>query len=181
MIYIFLADGFEEIEALCPLDIMLRAGLDVKTVSISDNEYVKGSHGITVKADMLIKDISISDKPELVMLPGGMPGTKNLDSSKDVRSFIEDADKRGAYIAAICAAPSVLGNMGLLNGKEAVCYPGFEGSLKGAKLSESKVVKDGNIITAKGMGVSLEFALLIVATICGSEAADKIKMSVMAG
>ena len=181
MVYIFLADGFEEIEALCPLDIMLRAGLEVKTVSINGSETVTGSHGIRVYADKVIDDISLSDKPELVMLPGGMPGTKNLEACETVHDFINDAVKRNAYVAAICAAPLVLGKMGLLDGREAICYPGFEEHLKGAALSQSKVVKDGNIITAKGMGVSLEFALKLVETLCGSEVSEKIKLSVMAG
>ena len=179
MIYLFLADGFEEIEALCPLDILRRAGLDVKTVGIGGKREIVGAHKISVLADVADTELS-PDSPELIILPGGMPGTKNLEASDVVISAIRDADERGAFIAAICAAPSILGKMGLLCGKEAICYPGFEGYLDGATLSKEKVVRDGKIITAAGMGVALEFALCIVETLLGKEKADEIARQVIA-
>ena len=179
MIYVFLADGFEEIEALCPLDILRRAGFDVMTVGVGNKYEIVGAHGISVKAD--IKDSDFSDKdPTLIMLPGGMPGTKNLEASKAVRSAIKDAIACDAFIAAICAAPSILGKMGLLDGKEAICFPGFEQYLTGAKLSEKKVVRDGRIITAAGMGVALEFGLCIVEALSGKEKADAIATQILA-
>ena len=125
MVYMFLAQGFEEIEALCPLDLMRRAGVDIKTVAVGGGEFVTGSHGISVKADM--KDTDFADKsPEMVILPGGMPGAKNLDESPIVDFFLSKAVCDGAYIASICAAPMVPGKRGFLSGKRATCYPGFE-------------------------------------------------------
>ena len=179
MIYIFLADGFEEIEALCPLDILRRAGFDVKTVGVGGKYDIVGAHGISVRAD--IKDTEFCDKePTLIMLPGGMPGTKNLDESKAVHYAIKDALSCGAYIAAICAAPSILGKMGLLLGKEAICYPGFEDQLEGATISDKHLVLDGNILTAAGMGVALDMGLEIVRIFCGAEKANALRSAVIA-
>lgn len=173
MIYIFLADGFEEIEALCPLDILRRAGLEVVTVGIGGKREIIGAHGICVLADIADIDLVLGE-PELILLPGGMPGTKNLEASGVVRAAILDAHSRESFIAAICAAPSVLGKMGLLDGVEATCFPGFEQYLVGSTLSEKKVVRDGHFITAKGMGVALEFGLCIVEALLGKEKADEI-------
>ena len=178
MIYMFLANGFEEIEALCPLDLLRRAGLEVTTVGIG-GEMIRGSHGITVQADMpdgLFADAA----PDMIILPGGMPGSKNLDASRTVDAALKAASRRGAYIAAICAAPFVLGRRGLLEGKEAICYPGFENELTGAKISDKKVVRDGNIITAAGMGVALEFGLELIKVLKGEEAAEAIRAAVLA-
>jgi len=177
MIYIFLAEGFEEIEALCPLDIMRRAGLSVKTVGIGSNE-ITGSHGITVKADIRDTEFDGSDA-EMIFLPGGMPGTLNLASSKIVTDAITEAVKKQKYIAAICAAPSILGDMGLLQGKEAICYPGFEQRLDGAIISSNTVAADGKIITAAGMGVALEMSLLIVELLCGKIRSDELRAAVI--
>lgn len=178
MIYMFLANGMEEIEALCPLDIMRRAGLDVTTVGIGGRE-ITGAHGITVKAD--ITDGEYADNaPKLIFLPGGMPGTLNLAASKTVISAIETAIKNDAYIAAICAAPSILGDMGILRGKEAICYPGFEDRLTGASISEKRVVLDGKILTAAGMGVALDMGLTIVEIFCGKDSATDLRRSVIA-
>ena len=176
MIYMFLATGFEEIEALCPLDIMRRAGLDVKTVGVGGNEIL-GAHGICVKADITDEEFdAIKEKNiDMVFLPGGMPGTLNLAASKTVTEAINDAFKSQSYIAAICAAPSILGDMGLLMDKEAICYPGFEDRLKGAKISKNKIVRDGNIITAAGMGVAYGMGLLLVEILCGKEKADHLR------
>ncbi len=178
MIYFFLADGFEEVEAICPLDILRRAGLEVKTVGIGKREIV-GAHGITITADLL--DIEYNDAaPELVFLPGGMPGTLNLLASDVVKKAVLTANKNGAYIAAICAAPMILGELGLLRGKEAICYPGFEDKLTGAVISDKKVVADGRILTAAGMGVALEFGLLIVSALKGEEKANELRETVIA-
>ena len=153
MIYVFLANGFEEIEALAPVDILRRAELEVKTVGVG-GKTITGSHGITVTADIEEKDVTTDDM-ELMILPGGMPGTLNLEKSPIVTTCAEYCAKNDIYLAAICAAPSVLGHLGLLNGKEAICFPGFEGELKGATISEKPVCVDGKIVTAKGMGVAV--------------------------
>lgn len=177
MIYMFLANGFEEIEALLPLDLMRRAGLEAKTVGIGGID-ITGSHGITVKADML--DTALSDSaPECVILPGGMPGTKNLDASAVVHKALDDALASEALICAICAAPMVLGKRGILCGKNATCFPGFEEYLEGATVG-GRVVRDGRVITAIGMGAALEFGIEIVATLLSRDAADKLFAAVLA-
>lgn len=180
MIYMFLADGFEEVEALCPLDLLRRAGLEVTTVAVGGKETVTGSHGIVVHAD--IPDVMYRDSaPDMIILPGGMPGSTHLDESRVVDSALKVASKKGAYLCAICAAPLVLGKRGYLEGKRAICYPGFEEYLKGATVSETEsVVRDGNIITAKGMGVALDFGLELVRVMKDDETADRIKASIFA-
>lgn len=177
MVYLFLANGFEEIEALCPLDLLRRAGVEVITVGIG-SEVIRGSHGITVHAD--IPDIMYRDaSPDMIILPGGMPGAKNLDESKTVDIAIKTANKKGAYIAAICAAPFVLGKRGLLDGKDATCFPGFEDELHGANIiTDRGVVVDGNMITARGMGVAQKFGLTLVSLLCGDEVAKNIEKSI---
>lgn len=178
MIYMFLANGFEESEAIVPLDILRRAGLEVTTVGIGGDAVV-GSHGIRVGAD--IPDMFYRDaRPDMIILPGGMPGTNNLDASPIVDAAIRAADRCGAYICAICAAPSILGKRGFLEGKEAICYPGFEKYLKGARISDKKVVTDGKIITAAGMGVAAEFGLALVTALKGFDEAMRIKTSIRA-
>lgn len=178
MIYMFLANGFEEVEALCPLDLLRRAGLEVTTVGVG-GDTVQGSHGIVVHAD--IPDVMYRDaQPDMVILPGGMPGSTNLDSSRVVDSAIRAAYKNNAFVAAICAAPMILGKRGMLEGKEAICYPGFEKYLEGAKISEKSVVRDGNVITAKGMGVALEFGLTLVSALKGEKEATRIRSAVCA-
>lgn len=178
MIYMFLANGFEEIEALCPLDLLRRAGLEVTTVGIG-GEMIQGSHGITVAADMP-EGMYADAKPDMLILPGGMPGSKHLDESRVVDTALKVAAKNGSLIAAICAAPMVLGHRGLLEGKEAICYPGFESHLTGARISEKRVVRDGNVITAAGMGVALEFGLALVAALKGQDTADALRRAVLA-
>ena len=169
MIYMFLADGFEEIEALCPLDLFRRAELDVTTVGVGKSQ-ITGAHGITVTADMTDADFTSADL-EMIFLPGGMPGTLNLADSEVVMNALRYASNNDKYIAAICAAPSILGDEGLLHDKSAVCYPGFEEQLKGAKISSKRVVRDGKFITAAGMGVALEFGLELVKLLCGEDKA----------
>lgn len=180
MIYMFLADGFEEVEALCPLDILRRAGLEVTTVGIGGKDVIRGAHGIIVHADL--PDIMYRDSdPDMLILPGGMPGSKNLDESRIVDSALRAASRKGAYLAAICAAPMVLGKRGYLEGKRAVCFPGFEEYLTGATVDEENtVVHDGNIVTAKGMGAAFDFGLELVRCLKNDGTAEKIRDSVFA-
>ena len=178
MVYFFIAEGFEEIEALCPIDLLRRAGVEVKTVGIGGN-MITGAHGITVMTDVTDKDF-VCKAPDMIFLPGGMPGTLNLAASETVTDAIKTAIVRDAYIAAICAAPSILGDAGLLAGKEAICYPGFEDRLTGAKISDKRVIRDGNIITAAGMGVALDFGLEIVKLFCGEDKAEALRHAVIA-
>ena len=175
--YIFLADGFEEIEAIAPIDIFRRAGIEVTTVSISSDKTVKGAHGIIVTADNLFDDSNFSDN-DILYLPGGMPGTKNLDAHDGLKKLIQKQIDGKKTLAAICAAPSILGKMGLLNGKEAICYPGFENQLFGAILSDKKIVKSDNILTAKGAGVAVQFALKLVEELQGKSLSEKIASSI---
>ena len=178
MIYMFLAEGFEEIEALCPLDLIRRAGIDAKTVGVG-SDLITGAHGITVRADITDNEFEYNDV-DMIFLPGGMPGTLNLAKSETVVNAIKKAVDSNAYIAAICAAPSILGDMGLLCGKEAICYPGFEDRLTGATVSDKKVVLDGKILTAAGMGAALDMGLEIVKIFCGNESASKLRSAVIA-
>lgn len=174
MVYVFLADGFEEIEALCPIDLMRRADIDVTTVSISGNKTVTGAHNIKVEADLLMDKLCIDELPELILLPGGMPGALNLSKDARLTSLIRSAYASGCKLAAICAAPFILGELGLLENKAATCYPGFESALKGAVLSGERVVTDGGIITAVGMGASAHFGLEIIRVLRGAELSQKI-------
>ncbi len=179
MVYMFLANGFEEVEALCPLDLLRRAGVEVTTLGVG-GESVVGAHGIVVSADM--PEIMYRDSsPEMIILPGGMPGAENLDNSRIVDAAVRAASKNGAYLAAICAAPMILGKRGVLSGKRAVCFPGFEKYLDGAEIEHEKtVVRDGNIITAKGMGAAFEFGLALVEALKGKDVAERIRASVFA-
>jgi 4-methyl-5(b-hydroxyethyl)-thiazole monophosphate biosynthesis len=176
-VYIFLADGFEEIEAIAPIDIFRRAKIEVITISISYNKTVSGSHGILVIADSLFSEADFNDN-DMLYLPGGKLGTENLDAHEGLKDLISKQTLENKKLAAICAAPSILGKMGILNGKEAICYPGFENKLQGAILSENKIVKSGNIYTAKGAGVAVQFALKLVEELKGSELAQQIADSI---
>lgn len=172
-VYFLLADGFEEVEALLPIDILLRGGICVKKLSVTGNLAVTGSHGITVMADALCKD-SLPDAAMLVF-PGGMPGATTLDAYQNTTALCAEAERNGAHLAAICAAPLVLGKRGYLNGKRAVCYPGFEEYLHGAHVPNARVVTDGNVTTAVGMGAAGEFGLALLAILSGDEVANKVK------
>ena len=176
MIYLFLAEGFEEIEALTPVDVLRRAGLELKTVAVGENKTMKGAHGIEVVADILESELD-DTTPEAVILPGGMPGTLNLEESPVVIDILMRAMINNSLVCAICAAPSILGICGYLKHKNATCYPGFEQYLDGANFTDERVVRDGNIITAKGMGCAAEFALMIVEALCGKEKADEVALS----
>ncbi|HJV76827.1 MAG TPA: DJ-1 family glyoxalase III [Paludibacter sp.] len=175
--FIFLADGFEEIEAIAPIDIFRRAEFEVTTISISNSKTVKGAHGISVVADSLFSEADFTDN-DILYLPGGMPGTKNLDAHEGLKNLIRKQVLEDRHIAAICAAPSILGKMGLLKGKEAICYPGYEDQLQGAILSDNKTVKSGSIHTAKGAGVAVQFALKLVEELKGKKKAEQITNSI---
>ena len=177
-IFVFLAEGFEEIEALTPVDVLRRAGLSVQTVSIMDEQVVAGAHGVPVLADVMFADVNPEDA-EMILLPGGLPGATNLDAHEGLGQMIQDFAKEEKPLAAICAAPLVLGNRGLLQGKKATCYPGFETYLQGAEYTAALVEKDGNIITGKGPGAAMEFAFAIVEKYCGIDKVNELKQGMM--
>lgn len=176
MIYFFLANGFEEIEALAPADVLRRSGLDVSLVGVG-SKTVTGSHGISVVCNITDGEISLDSNVQGIFLPGGMPGTLNLEKSETVNKAIDYCVQNGLLIAAICAAPSILGHKGLLNGKKAVCFPGFEDELIGAKLRNEFICEDKNIMTAKGMGSAVEFGVRIAAYFNGIEKARSVRNS----
>ncbi len=173
MIYVFLANGFEEVEALAPVDLLRRAGKQVTLVGIGGEE-IQGAHGITVRAD--IPDVLFRDpNPEAILLPGGMPGAKNLDASPVVDTAIRVTAKNGGYVCAICAAPYLLGKRGLLKGKKATCYPGFEPELTGATVTGERLVQDDRFVTAMGPGVAVEYGFLLVELLAGKDKADELR------
>ena len=176
MIYAFLAEGFEETEAIAPIDILKRCGKEVVTVGIGGGE-ITGAHGITVVADITDSDMILTDKVEMIVLPGGMPGTLNLEKNEAVQSAVSFCAENGKYIGAICAAPSILGKLGLLDGKKATCFPGFEQFLTGAEFTGEPVNIDGNIITARGAGVAVDFGLALAKVLCGEAKAEKLRQS----
>ena len=174
MIYVLLADGFEEIEAIEPIDILRRCGIDVLTASVMGRKEVEGAHSINVVADMHAEDIN-PENMDLLFLPGGGKGHELLDASNTAHALINYAVANGKYIAAICAAPSILGRKQLLDGKKATCYPGFEKYLYGAECVSDKVVVDGKIITGKGAGAAAEFGFVIAELLKDISTADEIK------
>ena len=176
--YVFLADGFEEIEGLTVVDILRRAGADTQTVSVMGRKEITGSHRITLQADLVFEETSFEDGT-LFVLPGGMPGTKHLGAHEGLTSLLKKAAAEGKRVAAICAAPSVLGDLGLLEGKHAVCYPGFEDRLKGAQVEFTPVVTDGNITTSRGMGTAIPFALSLSAQLTGTEKAEELAKGII--
>lgn len=176
-LYAFLADGFETVEALGVVDIMRRGGVEVCTVSISDRLEVVTSHNITVLADKLFADCDFSDA-DVIFLPGGMPGTKKLEAHEGICRLIDKAFAEEKYIAAICAAPSILGHRGILKGKRATCYPGYEDELDGAMATGGGFCVDGKIITGKGMGKTIDFALAILKLLTDKENALEVKSKI---
>ena len=177
MVYLFLAEGFEEIEALTPVDILRRGRVDITTVGVGGRE-IKGSHGIVVKADISTAELDTSDM-EAVILPGGMPGTKNLEADSTVVSTVMECYDNGGVVGAICAAPSVFGHMGILRGRRATAFPGFEAELEGAVGGADGYVEvDGNVITARGMGVSVDFGLALLSALKGKETAEKVRSAI---
>lgn len=172
MVYVLLADGFEEVEAIEPIDILKRGGIDVVTVGVS-GKTVTGAHGIPVTADIEIDGVN-TENMRLLMLPGGA-GHEILDASNKVHALINYAVSHGIYIASICAAPSILGKKMLLEDKRATCFPGYEKYLYGAHVTGEKAVIDGNFITGKGAGAASEFGFLLLETLSDKETADRIK------
>ncbi|MBQ7433911.1 MAG: DJ-1/PfpI family protein [Lachnospiraceae bacterium] len=177
MIYTFLANGLEEVECLAVVDILRRAKEEVKLVSVTGAREVTGSHQITIKADALIEDVDFT-QADLLFLPGGMPGTVNLGNCELLCRQLQAFAAEGKRLAAICAAPSVLGQLGILKGKAATCYPGFEEKLTGATVTTAGVVTDGNVTTAKGLGVALELGLELVKLLQGAEQSEGIRASI---
>lgn len=172
MVYTLLAEGFEEIEALTVVDILRRADISVKTVSVTGDKIVTGGHGISVQTDIGIDEADVSD---MLFLPGGMPGVTNLENNTKAVALINDYIAQGKFVSAICAAPSILGKLNLLNGKKAVCYPGFEEYLKGAEVLSEAVARDGNIFTSRGAGTAAYLGFAIVELFKGKELANKLK------
>lgn len=177
-VYVFLADGFEEIEGLTVVDVLRRAGLEVETISIMGRKEVAGSHGICVMADRVFEEKNLEDGA-LYVLPGGLRGMQNLHAHEGLAKLIIRADEEGKRIAAICAAPSILGDMGLLRGKTAVCYPGFEEHLEGATVTQQPVEISDNITTSRGMGTALPFALSLAEQLAGKESADRVAEGIL--
>ena len=160
-VYAFLATGFEEVEALAPVDVLRRGGVDIQTVSITGQREVEGAHGVTILADLLLDECPFDDA-DLLMLPGGMPGAQHLDSCLPLQQALVQHHRKGKLVTAICAAPMVLGHLGLLQGRRATCYPGFEKYLTGATYTAQLFQEDGNIITGEGPAASLPYAYRIL-------------------
>lgn len=178
MIYVFLAEGFEETEALAPVDLLRRASKNVVTVGVGDN-IITGSHGIPVVTDTIAQEIRLDDELEMIVLPGGMPGTLNLEKSRYVQTAIDYCVQNNKFIGAICAAPSILGHKGLLNGKKAVCYTGFETQLDGAVIGTGAVEEDGIFITARGAGAAVEFGLKLVEKAVSPEESKRQRAAIL--
>ena len=177
-IFVHLAEGFEEIEAVTIIDVLRRAGLNVITVSVTGKHQVTGSHQIGIRADLLFEEVDYS-KGMLIILPGGMPGAKHLNEHQGLNARIIEYKENGKFLAAICAAPLVLGNLGILKGKKAVCYPGFESYLVGSDLSSKPFMTDGKIITGRGVGAALQFSLEIVRILNGEESAENLRKAML--
>lgn len=173
MVYMVLANGFEEIEAIEPLDILRRGGVDVKTVSVMGTKSVKGAHGIEITADITTSDVDL-DAMDMIILPGGA-GHELLDASNDVHAMLNHAVAYNKYIAAICASPSILGKKMFLSGKKATCYPGFEKYCYDAEMTSEKAVKDGLVITGKGPGAAADFGFMLLKTLKGEDVANELK------
>ena len=174
--YLFLATGFEEIEAIATIDVLRRAGLNVVTVSVESSKQVEGSHGVVVTADTLLEANDYSDS-SILILPGG---TVRLGEFDFLNKLLVSQNNAGKPIAAICAAPSLLGRLGILEGKEATCYPGFEEYLQGAKVVDKRVAADGNVITGRGPGCTVEFALKIVEVLLGQAKRQEVAEALIA-
>lgn len=175
---IFFANGLEEIEGLTVVDMFRRAHLDIEIVSVTGDRTITGSHNITIQADRLFEEMNFDDV-EMFILPGGMPGTKHLRAHEPLCELLKKAASDGRYIAAICAAPSVPGELGLLSGRRATCYPGFEDRLTGARATTDSVVVDGHMITSRGMGTAIPFAAELIALLKDRETAESLKKSII--
>ncbi|MBO5461272.1 MAG: DJ-1/PfpI family protein [Ruminococcus sp.] len=175
---VFLADGFEEIEGLTVVDILRRAGVCVETVSIMKDKEINGAHGIKVQADVMFADADFSEC-DMLVLPGGMPGTLHLKEHAGLAKLLVKFHEEKKYVAAICAAPSVLGGLGILRGKKACCYPSFEEALDTEYVVFDPVAEDGHVITSRGMGTAIPFALKLTEVLCGEEKAQEISKSII--
>ncbi len=180
MIYMFLADGFEEIEAISPLDILRRAGLEIKTVSINESLEVEGAHGIVVRADTVLSEISESEG-EMFILPGGSRGTENLEACEALREILVRANEKEKYIAAICAAPTILAKMGLLARRRATCYPSLAGVMleNSVKYKSDKVVLDSHFITSEGAGTAADFGFALAEKFISRRDVDSLRLSMV--
>lgn len=171
--FVFLATGFEEIEATGTVDILRRGGIETKVISITDQYKITGAHGMEYTADSLLADTDFSEADALI-LPGGMPGSSNLNACNPLKELLVEQYRQQKIVAAICAAPLVLGGLGLLKGRKATCYPGFEPTLIGATVTGGAVEKDGHVITGKGPGLVFDFGLALVATLKSDSAAEEV-------
>ena len=177
-VYIFLADGFEDIEGLTVVDLMRRADIDIKTVSIKETKEITTSHGINMQTDLVFSETDFADA-DLLVLPGGMPGTKYLGEYQPLCDLLTDFYNKGGKVAAICAAPTVLASLGFLEGRKATAYPSCMDGLAGAERSLEKVVVDGNVTTSRGLGTAVDFALSLIGQLLGEKKADEIAESVV--
>jgi 4-methyl-5(b-hydroxyethyl)-thiazole monophosphate biosynthesis len=175
---IFFATGYEEIEALTVVDILRRAGEEITMVSITDERSVTSSHGVEVTMDKVLSEVNF-DETDVIVLPGGMPGTKNLEACEALMEQVDAFVKAGKTVAAVCAAPSILGHRGHLKGKKACSFPTMESQLEGADVKQEPAVIDGNIITGRGMGAAIPFGLAILEKLQGKEAADAMGKSIV--
>lgn len=173
MIYVHLAEGFEEVEAMTIVDVLRRAEIDVQTVSVTGQKMVLGTHGVNIEADQLLQEADY-DACEMIVLPGGMPGAANLGETAELTTRIREFAKAGRKLAAICAAPMVLAANGALEGKQATIYPGMENFLGEVKSTGAAVTVDGNVITGKGPALAMEFALALVENLKGKEVRDEV-------
>lgn len=178
MIYVFLANGFEEIEALAPIDILRRCGQEVTTVSVNDEIIVEGAHGIPVVAETLFDEVDLQEADALI-IPGGMPGAATLAAHSGVQHALVAQAERGALCCAICAGPMGMGQLGLLKGRRATCYPGFENQLEGATYTGALVEEDGNFITAKGPAAACDFGFAIARRFANAETVEQVRQGMM--
>lgn len=177
MVYVMLGTGFEEVEALAPVDLLRRAGVEVKTVGIN-GEVVAGGHGIGVQADITLEEMNPEDM-EMIVLPGGLGGVASIRASEKTLDMVRYAWNKGCFVAAICAGPTVLADLGITEGKHATCYPGQAGNMKNAILEEKAAVRDGKIITGASAGCAVEFALALIEALRGTEAAEMIRTQIV--
>ncbi len=175
---VFFAEGYEEIEALTVVDLLRRAGIETQMVSVTGNKQVMSSHKVPVIMDALLSDVNF-DEVDMIVLPGGMPGTKNLENCAELMAQVDAFVQAGKYVAAICAAPSILGHRGILQGRRACCYPEYEEELTGAEVTRNSVEIAGNVITSRGMGCAIDFSLAIVSVYKGQNAAKELAEKVV--
>lgn len=175
---IFFAEGYEEIEALTVVDMCRRAGINIQMVSVTGERMVTGSHKIAVEMDMLFEEVDF-DGLDMIVLPGGMPGTLNLEAHAGLMARVDDFNREGRGLAAICAAPSILGHKGLLKGRKACSYPGFEKDLEGAEVVFDSVAVSDHVITSRGMGCAIDFSLAIISKLCGEEDAERLAKAII--